>query len=78
MRMKKFLLLIAAVMTAGVSMAQKVTLDFTNAEEEWGMPNGSKNGVTEGTYTKDGYTISVKAAGQTSGKDNKAYYFVNK
>lgn len=74
MRMKKFLLLIAAVMTAGVGMAQKVTLDFTNAAEEWGIPAESKNGVTGGTYSKDGYTISVKAAGQTSGKDNKTYF----
>lgn len=61
MRMKKFLLLIAAVLTAGVSMAQKVTLDFTNGVEEWGMPNGNKEGVTEGSYSKDGYTIDVNA-----------------
>lgn len=70
MRMKKFLLLIAAVMTAGVSMAQKVTLDFTNGVEEWGLPNGTNNGVTEGTYTKDGYTIGVTAS-------TKAYYFAD-
>lgn len=70
MRMKKFLLLIAAVMTAGVSMAQKVTLDFTNGVEEWGLPNGDKNGVTEGSYSKDGYTIDVTASA-------KAYYYAD-
>ncbi len=70
MRMKKFLLLIAAVMTAGVSMAQKVTLDFTNGVEEWGLPNGDKNGVTEGSYSKDGYTMDVTASA-------KAYYYAD-
>lgn len=70
MRMKKFLLLIAAVMTAGVGMAQKVTLDFTNGVEEWGLPNGDKNGVTEGSYSKDGYTIDVTAS-------TKAYYYAD-
>ena len=64
MRMKKFLLLIAAVMTAGVSMAQKVTLDFTNAATEWGMPKDKANGVTEGDYSNGTYSISVNAAGK--------------
>ena len=70
MRMKKFLLLIAAVMTANVSMAQKVTLDFTNAEEEWGIPTGTskEGGVTEGTFSDGTYTISLTAA------SNKAYF----
>lgn len=68
MRMKKFLLLIAAVMTAGVGMAQKVTLDFTNGVEEWGLPKESANGVTEGTYSNGTYSISVST---TTGK---AYY----
>ncbi|MEE1222238.1 MAG: hypothetical protein UHL07_01700 [Bacteroidaceae bacterium] len=66
--MKKFLLLIAAVMTAGVGMAQKVTLDFTNGVEEWGLPKESANGVTEGTYSNGTYSISVST---TTGK---AYY----
>lgn len=70
MRMKKFLLLIAAVMTANVSMAQKVTLDFTNAEEEWGIPTGTskEGGVTEGTFSDGTYTISLTAA------SSKAYF----
>lgn len=70
MRMKKFLLLIAAVMTANVSMAQKVTLDFTNAEKEWGIPTGTskEGGVTEGTFSDGTYTISLTAA------SNKAYF----
>lgn len=70
MRMKKFLLLIAAVMTAGVSMAQKVTLDFTNGATEWGFPEGSANFVTEGTYTNGDYTISLTAT-------EKAYFNSN-
>lgn len=70
MRMKKFLLLIAAVMTAGVSMAQKVTLDFTNGATEWGFPEGSANYVTEGTYTNGDYTISLTAT-------EKAYFNTN-
>lgn len=73
MRMKKFLLLIAAVMTAGVGMAQKVTLDFTNAATEWNMPSGSANGVTEGTYSNGTYTISMTAA-----NGGKIYYNTQK
>lgn len=71
MRMKKFLLLIAAVMTAGVSMAQKVTLDFTNAEEEWGMPLKANGvGEEEQQFTNGTYTIKMKAGGS----GNLAYY----
>lgn len=73
MRMKKFLLLIAAVMTAGAGMAQKVTLDFTNAATEWNMPSGSANGVTEGTYSNGTYTISMTAA-----NGGKIYYNTQK
>ncbi len=72
--MKKCLLMIAAAFVAVSSYAQKVTFDFTQGGTDWGMPVTKANGVTEGSYTKDGYTISVKAAGQTSGKDNLAYF----
>lgn len=49
--------------------AQKVTLDFTNATEEWGIPEGSGNKFTDETsFTKDGYTIKVAGA-------NGCYYF---
>lgn len=71
MRMKKFLLLIAAVMTAGVSMAQKVTLDFTNAAEEWGMPLKANGvGEEEQSFTNGIYTIKMNAGGS----GNLAYY----
>ena len=71
MRMKKFLLLIAAVMTAGVGMAQKVTLDFTNGVEEWGLPEKANGvGEEEKEFTNGNYTIKLKAGGS----GNLAYY----
>lgn len=71
MRMKKFLLLITAVMTAGVSMAQKVTLDFTNGVEEWGLPEKANGvGEEEKEFTNGNYTIKLKAGGS----GNLAYY----
>ncbi len=65
--MKKTLHLIAAAFVAVSSFAQKVTLDFTNGAEEWGMPNGNEAGVTEGSYTNGTYSISVTGA--------KCYWF---
>ncbi len=72
--MKKTLLLIAAAFVAVSSFAQKVTLDFTNGAEEWGLPLDKANGVTEGAYTNGTYSISLKAAGQDKGVDNLTYF----
>lgn len=57
--MKKFLLTIAALMSIAASQAQKVTLDFTNAVEDWNLPAGKDNAATSGSYTCGDYTITL-------------------
>ncbi|MCD8288722.1 MAG: carbohydrate binding domain-containing protein [Prevotella sp.] len=71
--MKKTLLLILAAVFS-LSMSASVTLDFTT--NTWSFPEGSSNGVTEGTYTDSttGYSISINAS--TSGYWNTSGYYM--
>ncbi len=65
--MKKTLLTILSMVLC-LSMQAAVTLDFTNAANDWGIPSGSSNGLKgPETYTNGTYSITLCAA--------DAYYF---
>lgn len=67
--MRKTLLTLCLALIAVFAMGQKVTLDFTDGENVWGLPNGASNKVTTATtFTNGTYSITVDAS-------NGAYYF---
>ncbi len=71
--MKKTLLLMLSMVFC-LAMNAKVTLDFTNATAEWGIPTGTgstTNTYDETTYSNGTYTISLGAP-TTSGN---GFYF---
>ncbi|MBO4597581.1 MAG: chitobiase/beta-hexosaminidase C-terminal domain-containing protein [Bacteroidaceae bacterium] len=57
----------AALLMCSAVSAQKVTLDFTDGANTWGLPSKSSDGVKSGTFTNGTYSIKLTAA------DN-AYY----
>lgn len=61
----RFTLMSALLAVCGLVSAQDVTLDFTN--NDWKLPTDYTK--TEGTFTKDGYTITLK--GGSAGKGYK-------
>lgn len=61
--MKKILLSLLTMCFALGMNAQKVTLDFTDANNTWGLGKGSDNKTTDETsYTNGTYTIKVAGA----------------
>ena len=55
--MKKLFSIFAAVLVAGSMMAQRVTLDFSNAATDWGFPTDYVN--ADATYSNGTYTIGM-------------------
>ena len=73
----KFLLLFAALAVA-IPSAWAATVEFDFTTNDWGIPTGNSNNITQGTntYTSGDYTITLTCT-TGSGYSSHGYYYNN-